>query len=486
MTTATQQLRNTLRAYEAERTERVLQRAAGQDPGPPSLAQRRRADWLLGEGADEALERVRDGEGTDGQGTDGAGAAGSAAEVHEALTAQRDRIRARACVVEAESAVRTAWYSTQDDPDGESSEARLAQLSLTDAAKARKELGRRALQPLHGAVLRLQSGHREAAERWPRAYPAVNDEQRCAAAGFLAATDAMTSVLVAEHTAPWQAGSEISWDTLVRSLRQEHWDGHCRASNRYRRLAASATALGLSQHLGRRVRVAHAERLGSEPTLVVRAMPADIRILTTGRPGLLADLAGRRALGRALAWSLTAAAVPWERAYPGWGGAGPALGGLLMGWMGDRQYLRRLHGLGGREGERLARAAAVAVLLRARMSAVYIAEPQDGRDPQERLEWRASQLSHALGCRVSPTLAGLLWTGHGRLRDAALGDLRGLAWHGVLREHYDEDCFRNPRAAEALRAACEPGLQVDLESTLGGGQALADAAVARLHELLVS
>lgn len=461
-----QAFRETLRAYESERTERLLYRMRGQDPGAPSPEQRRRAAWLASDEAGEVLERLRD----------------PVDRTQQALQAQRARLWARGTVVAAESELRRAWHRT--DSDGDSPSTRMDRLVLTDPDADRASLARTCLPPLASAAARLVAAHQEAQERFPEAYPAIDADERAAAGAFLAGTDAVTGTLVRELCARWHRGAEVSWHALARGLRQETWDGFTRPAGRFRRLAVPFSQVGLGRHLGRRLRVERVPGHGLDTPVLVRALPRDVRVCDAGAPGLLPELSGGRALGRALAFSLTGAGVPWEQGYPGWGGPGPAVGGLLMGWMGDAGYWKAMHGVGGGDGERLARVAALMVLLRARLSAVRVAEFEVGRDGAERLEWRATGLSRALACAIPPALAGLLWTGHPSHRDAAFGDVGGIAWHAHLRESLDDDCYRNPRLGDALRATCEPGLIVDLRDELGRGQALGELAVARITELL--
>ncbi|MBX3247068.1 MAG: hypothetical protein KF901_07800, partial [Myxococcales bacterium] len=92
--------------------------------------------------------------------------------------------------------------------------------------------------------------------------------------------------------------------------------------------------------------------------------------------------------------------------------------------------------------------------------------------------------SRAFGVPVPRRLARLwLWapSSSGARFRAHLGALR--VWVG-LRERFDADWYRNPRAAEALRAAAEPGGRASVEGwadELGAGT---DEALARAAELL--
>jgi hypothetical protein len=117
-------------------------------------------------------------------------------------------------------------------------------------------------------------------------------------------------------------------------------------------------------------------------------------------------------------------------------------------------------GLSGREVETVSRACALSVLVSLRVDAArLLIDP----DPSS----CAEHVSRALGVPVPAGVAALIGCSGGEPR------ARVRAWAGALvladrlRDAFDEDWYRNPRAEEPLRAAAERGGALSIEALCG-------------------
>ncbi len=308
-----------------------------------------------------------------------------------------------------------------------------------------------------------------------------------AAREFLARTDDAaedavrfcTRELTRQYPAPWTA-----W---LRGLRVPELDSQRGARERWRRVSAWLRALGFEPELGGQLRAeVEGEAFAPFARVVVCHAPRDLRVAQSpDDQGVASDLFAAGAAARALGVALALPTLPAELRWPLPGCSADAVGGLGAQLWADRGHLQRIQSMGGPEAERVARAAASLHLVSTRFACgVATAGLDDLADGRARCEALAEVAGRALGCDLPAALAGLLGGDRPGLRARARGGLLGLALHHVLRERYDEDWYRNPRAGEPLRAACNRGNGVSGEAfveELGGSL---DVAAARALELV--
>ena len=274
---------------------------------------------------------------------------------------------------------------------------------------------------------------------------------------------------------------------LTRALRWREGDRDAPTRDRYRRVGRTWAAL--EAELAQKVRVdaSHAQPR-VEPHVVILTSSKDVRILPSPvELGWQSERAAAAAVGRALALVLSAPPVAFAR--PTAQTLARAFGELGAQIWADAHRARG-DGLSSVDAARRARMHAARSVLELRLHAASVemgfVVPRTGGwdDRGEDLDSVAESLvAQALGVSVPASIARL-WIhtpsgGGARLR-AALGGLR--LWVG-LREHFDRDWYRNPRAEETLRELAAPG----------GGSCIEDACAplagedawrARLEELL--
>lgn len=255
-----------------------------------------------------------------------------------------------------------------------------------------------------------------------------------------------------------------AWPDLLFVLRADRFDDLVAPRRRFRRLAAPLAALGVVDALSRRARVEGEARGLYRPVLIPLTIPHDIRIVPSGLElGLHSELEAARALGRAVALAWTHPALPPLVSWPEAGTVGWALGGLFAHLGSDPVFVPR--GELGASEARLARETRLALelwALRTQAAAVLAHEQlasahfADAAREHLRGAWRLD---------VHPFIAALRCMPRGQHSDA---ELRANMWvaplHVALRERYDEDYWRNPRAAEPLRAAAERGPALSVEA----------------------
>ncbi|MEO0324814.1 MAG: hypothetical protein AAF447_17760, partial [Myxococcota bacterium] len=154
--------------------------------------------------------------------------------------------------------------------------------------------------------------------------------------------------------------------------------------------------------------------------------------------------------------------------------------GALAAWVAGAPAALRRVGLARGDAEELGREAAGWLLVRARFDAAsLLARGADlGGDAA------SERLAEACFVALEPGPASLLLStgsaGGARFRSTA--GAFALAW--VLREHHDEDWWRNPRATGDLEAGLRPGglgnVEAWLEGLGGDASLAANAAVERL------
>jgi hypothetical protein len=306
--------------------------------------------------------------------------------------------------------------------------------------------------------------------------------------GLLDATDDAARELVAaavRTSGITPSGSDLEWHDLLAAARARSLDGHFPRAGRFRRFGALLAPLGLDRELGAHVRVTGTHG-GLDPRahLAVLSAPRDVRIAgPTFEHGLHSELTSIDATGRALALALSAPALPMALARPLDASVARTFGALLVQLHADRVFLRQARGVSGRELDHLARAAALQVLLELRVTAAaLIARRATGVD---RLPIAADALRRALGgAHVPSALAALLVHTPAALAARFRARRGALALHVALREHADEDWFRNPRASEPLRAMASRGGGLTIEAALAELGGSAERAKGRMGELI--
>jgi hypothetical protein len=322
-----------------------------------------------------------------------------------------------------------------------------------------------------------------AATKLPDAGPSA-DELRDRALACLAATDALV-----EDAVPFALsrveGASRDLGSLVRALRAREQDGLVRRDGRFRRIAEDLGALGFERDLAARVAV-HGTHDGLLPRtrLALVRVPGDVRILESKvELGVASELAAMEGLGRALGFALTAPALPIELRRPLAGSVARAIGVLFAQLLGDRAFLAGARSLGRRERDELGRRAALLLVLEARVHAAAIAARARARDAEARAEEGAALLARALGVHVPLAVARLVVVAPAALGPRFRARVAGLALGVAMRDRFDEDWYRNPRAAEPIRAAAARGALASAEDWLHELGGSADMAAPRLFEL---
>lgn len=280
------------------------------------------------------------------------------------------------------------------------------------------------------------------------------------------------------------SGGDLQWHDVLAATRVRALDRSFPSAGRFRRFGALLSPLGLQRELGAHVRVAHTHG-GIDPRarLAVLSAPRDVRIgAPTIEHGLYSELACIDATGRALAIALAAPALPAALARPLDGSVARAFGGLLVQLHADRVFLRHARGVSGRELDTMARAAALQILLELRVTAAALVARRAATT--DRVAAGTAALRRALGgAHVPPALAALVVSTPAALSARFRARRGALALHAALREHADEDWFRNPRVSEALRALAARGGALTIEAALtelGGASTRANARILEL------
>ncbi|HEY6080667.1 MAG TPA: hypothetical protein VIW29_17755 [Polyangiaceae bacterium] len=162
---------------------------------------------------------------------------------------------------------------------------------------------------------------------------------------------------------------------------------------------------------------------------------------------------GMLRLGAAWSDALAPASQPFVVAHDAFGLARATHGSLLAGLLTSPVFLKRGLGLGSERALAHARALAQSALLFARQLALRVLlDPPALEGPGALTEACLEHGTRALGFELTPAAAGLFF--RPRLGDAQrlCGAFLAEARAQALREEYDEDWFRNPRAIEQLRA----------------------------------
>ncbi|HEY8427001.1 MAG TPA: hypothetical protein VIL20_01450, partial [Sandaracinaceae bacterium] len=261
------------------------------------------------------------------------------------------------------------------------------------------------------------------------------------------------------------SGPIETWPDLLFALRASRFDALFDPRPRFRRAAAELAGLGVERALEKRARV-EAAAAATPPRLrssiVPLAVPLDVRIVPPSLElGLASERDARVAIGRALAVAWTHPALPPLVARADDPTVAGLLGLLFAHLMAEPRAGSR--GLSSAEARVVRERAVLLELFELRTDAAVVLARQhassssyaEAAEHAVRDAWRVEvEASVAAGLCLADRRAPR------RLRAARLVCAL-FAW---LREHYDEDFWRNPRAAEPLRAACERGAALTVEA----------------------
>jgi hypothetical protein len=294
----------------------------------------------------------------------------------------------------------------------------------------------------------------------PSAEVQAIDARLTRAREWLSATEDAMRDMTAWLTRTLPRSNAPGWSQLMAASRGCSLDGLARRERRLFRLSEGVRRLGFERDLNARIHSEPARvSLSPDARAVALRVPGDLRLAQTPLEyGLWSDLGATRGMGEALALSLISPAERCAQRWPFGSGLAPALGALLVQLRAEPAYLRTIEDVPPSGAEPLARLVAIVGLLHTRLTAALaLAEAAPARDDQERLAQLMAAAERALGCALPGGLLALVLLGsriEGHDFDAL--DL-GLRLHEALREHYDEDWYRNPRVGEVIRGACARG-----------------------------
>ena len=252
---------------------------------------------------------------------------------------------------------------------------------------------------------------------------------------------------------------------------------------RFRLQGEDLAAWGLRPLLAAHVRVTGSHRsLWPSPHVIVRHAPD--RIYLAPAPlelGLCSELAAADAVGRACAHAHASPALSAPVRHASVASTGRAFGALCMLRYAEPEFLVRSRGLSLREASEVARTTVAFFLVESRLAAAAVLARAKAYGSGG-VELRQALAERALLGPVSPGFAGVLL-----VRLAPGAPLRakslspGLVWG--LRERYDADWYRNPRAGACLEGFL---VQAGAESAEAMAQELAadmEPGIAKLSEL---
>ena len=307
------------------------------------------------------------------------------------------------------------------------------------------------------------------------------------AAHWLDATDDAARELTRWLTRSAVKRGNVTWPVLFSALRATQYDGLARPARRLYRLAEGTRRLGFERELTKRVRAESSVTLFAPSACVVPlSVPDDIRVVQPSIEfGVLSDLVATQSTGEALALALVSPADSELTRLPCAAGVSAAIGGLFQQLRAEPRYLTRMDELSPDVSERLARHAAIFVLLRTRLdAALWLAEQPRVRSDRERLEHLTQAAERALGCVVPPGIAALAFFASPLEGRAFEASACSLALHAALRERFDDDWYANPRVNEVLRGACARGNLLSVRELCAELAASPQLGIARALEIL--
>lgn len=219
----------------------------------------------------------------------------------------------------------------------------------------------------------------------------------------------------------------------------------------------------IGRAIGRDAAAGWPARLGSRwledlfrPTGLTEGLALDLGPL----PRALGASSFARALSRfgaALAWASAPAAAPFSLAHPPFDVQRARRAALFGGLVADRVFCARALGLGRGADRDQARVTARALTLTLRLDAARLcleAGPDGGvllRGARARADRFEEETARALGAPIPGALAGVVPELDRGAAVRLAGALLAARDRRALVERFDEDWFRNPRAAEAIR-----------------------------------
>lgn len=448
-----------IEAWLADEARERIARARGAADADPPMAVAERHAALRGPRTRELFEEARERGLLDGD-TLALSASGLRA-AHAAVGRARAEERLRDAL-----GVRVPHDSDHHEPValvlrmlGEAHEGRRRAVarSLTDA------LAPRLLAALREGLADVEESLEGA--RWLREIPPPRDLDAAAsddAREVLRETEG-AFVEVVERSAHAERVAMEAWADLLFVSRAPRFDAMFDPRKRWRRAAEALSALGVASALGKRARVeaavsSRAPRVRS--SVVGVAVPRDVRVVPPSLElGLASERDARLAVGRAVATTWTHPALPPLVARVEHGTVGQGLGALFAHLLCEPRATE----LSGEGGRALRERALLLELfeLRTEAAAVVASESVASHAFAEAAEhalreaWRVEVPAPIAAC------ACLADRGAPRRLRASRA---AAPLFSAMRERYDEDWWRNPRAAEPLRAACERGPLLTVES----------------------
>jgi hypothetical protein len=460
VTSPREQLIHPLRAWIADDARGRLARARGDRDVPgPAVAERHAV--LRGPRGRELFERSR-----------------------ESGALEEEELRAAASVL-ARAIAAPGWTRARDrlstalaervphDSDHHPATTLFERLSL-EAHTARRRAFGRSLEAFAPRLVRARAEGQaeieeaEDAAAWLRDVPAPAD--RADPAALLEASQTIltnTEDLFAELLQRAAHAAKIpveSWADLVHVLRAPAFGAALDPKRRWRRIAALLAPLGVESALAKRGRVERASpEARTRARVIALEVPLDVRIVPAPLElGLASERDAMGAIGRAAAIAWTHPALSPLLAMPHEGSAGRAIGALFAHLLAEPRFVERGLGLGAADAYALSTLALLHEIFELRTEAAAMiarretARFEDAARTGIASAWRAEAPS-ALAAYVARPL-----------HPYPLARLRAARWAAPLfvhlRDRFDEDFWRNPRAAEVLRAASERGGSVAFET----------------------
>jgi hypothetical protein len=256
-------------------------------------------------------------------------------------------------------------------------------------------------------------------------------------------------------------GGEILW-----ALAGPRYQGLFAREGRMRRLGGDFAQLGLRGPLSAygRLAAAHDGPFSTAHVALVQA-PNDVRVAPSGFEfGIATELGAADGVGRALAYALASPALPVAQRHPTVGSIARAFGSLSVQCFANPQFLVRRRELRSGEAADVTRLSAAYLVLETRFAAAAVlARVLHGPDRRA----RAAELSNAALTRDLPEALGALLVTRLSPGGPFRAKVWGLAIGAALRDRFDEDWFRNPRAAEPLRGAAARAGDLSVETFAG-------------------
>ena len=267
---------------------------------------------------------------------------------------------------------------------------------------------------------------------------------------------------------------DVTLAALIETLRAPTLDGLFPRRARWRRAADLWATLRFERELQGSLR-SEAATCELSPRARVAAVRPPVELRLAASPvelGLVSELSAAEATARAVAMAACAAALPAVFAHPVEATAARAFGALALQRFADPGSCRRtLGGAGGDDVQRAAQLTSLAYLFELREAAgVVCASASGGLRALDRVEHEAFA---ATGVSLPPGYLTLRWRVPSALGawclhpGARYRALRGgLVLWARLRDRFDEDWYRNPRSAEAVRAGGSRGGALSVEGWL--------------------